>query len=155
MLQFENLGLGAPRVTGRRLLLQQGGRYRLAVWLMNESDRTVRLFVGHSFGGAAVIAAAHALDSVRAVASVGAPYQPGPRRAQLRRARRTDPRRRGGAVPKTLSRQCSILMYDTSISVSPALHAGSDGAASQSAQERITRRCQGTSKGAPIDVTTG
>ena len=32
--------------------------------------------MGHSFGGAAVIAAAHLLDSVRAVVSVGAPYDP-------------------------------------------------------------------------------
>jgi alpha-beta hydrolase superfamily lysophospholipase len=32
--------------------------------------------VGHSFGGAAVIAAAHELEPVRAVASVGAPYEP-------------------------------------------------------------------------------
>ena len=44
---------------------------------MNESGRTVRLLVGHSFGGAAVIAAAHQLESVRAVASIGAPYDPG------------------------------------------------------------------------------
>jgi putative redox protein len=33
--------------------------------------------VGHSSGGAAVIAAAHEIDSVRAVASIGAPYDPG------------------------------------------------------------------------------
>ncbi len=32
--------------------------------------------MGHSFGGAAVIAAAHLVDSVRAVVSVGAPYDP-------------------------------------------------------------------------------
>ena len=44
---------------------------------MNESGREVRLLVGHSFGGAAVIAAAHEVDSVRAVASIGAPYEPG------------------------------------------------------------------------------
>jgi putative redox protein len=43
---------------------------------MNDSGRVVRLLVGHSFGGAAVIAAAHQLESVRAVASIGAPYEP-------------------------------------------------------------------------------
>lgn len=43
---------------------------------MNESGRTVRLLVGHSFGGAAVVAAAHQLESVRAVVSIGAPYEP-------------------------------------------------------------------------------
>jgi putative redox protein len=32
--------------------------------------------VGHSFGGAAVIAAAHLVDGVRAVVSIGAPYEP-------------------------------------------------------------------------------
>ena len=36
----------------------------------------VRLLVGHSFGGAAVLAAAGRLDSVRAVASIAAPYEP-------------------------------------------------------------------------------
>jgi putative redox protein len=44
---------------------------------MSESGREVRLLVGHSFGGAAVIAAAHHVDSVHAVVSIGAPYQPG------------------------------------------------------------------------------
>jgi putative redox protein len=43
---------------------------------MNRSGREVRLLVGHSFGGAAVIAAAHEVESVRAVASIGAPYDP-------------------------------------------------------------------------------
>lgn len=35
------------------------------------------LLVGHSLGGAAVIAAAAQLDSVRAVATIGAPFDPG------------------------------------------------------------------------------
>jgi hypothetical protein len=32
---------------------------------MNDSGRRVRLLVGHSFGGAAVIAAAHEIGSVQ------------------------------------------------------------------------------------------
>ena len=36
----------------------------------------MRLLVGHSFGGAAVIAAAHECPTVAAVASIGAPYDP-------------------------------------------------------------------------------
>ena len=44
---------------------------------MQESGYDVRLMVGHSFGGAAVMAAAHLVDGVKAVVSVGAPYEPG------------------------------------------------------------------------------
>jgi putative redox protein len=43
---------------------------------MNELGRDTRLLVGHSFGGAAVIAAAHECGTVAAVASIGAPYEP-------------------------------------------------------------------------------
>lgn len=43
---------------------------------MNGRGCEVRLLVGHSFGGAAVMAAAHGCPSVAAVASVGAPFQP-------------------------------------------------------------------------------
>jgi pimeloyl-ACP methyl ester carboxylesterase len=46
------------------------------VEFMNESGRAVRLLVGHSFGGAAVIAGAHECPTVAAVASIGAPYDP-------------------------------------------------------------------------------
>ena len=35
------------------------------------------LLVGHSLGGAAVVHAAGAIDSVKAVATIGAPYEPG------------------------------------------------------------------------------
>ncbi|MCB1292152.1 MAG: alpha/beta hydrolase, partial [Mycobacterium sp.] len=47
-----------------------------AVEFMNDSGREVRLLVGHSFGGSAVIAAAHHCPSVEAVASIGAPFEP-------------------------------------------------------------------------------
>jgi len=43
---------------------------------LKSTGRDVRLLVGHSFGGAAVIAAAHQVGDVHAVASIGAPYEP-------------------------------------------------------------------------------
>jgi pimeloyl-ACP methyl ester carboxylesterase len=77
MLRFDNLGLGdsegdwsdgsfSHKVTDTAEAVR---------WLEG-TGREVRLLVGHSFGGAAVIAAAHLVPGVRAVASVGAPYQP-------------------------------------------------------------------------------
>ena len=78
MLRFDNLGLGDSEgdwsdgsFSHKVADTVQAARF------MSESGREVRLLVGHSFGGAAVIAAAHEVDSVRAVASVGAPYDPG------------------------------------------------------------------------------
>jgi len=47
------------------------------VEFMNGSGRETHLLVGHSFGGSAVLAAAHDCASVAAVASIGAPYEPG------------------------------------------------------------------------------
>ena len=43
---------------------------------MIESDRAPALLVGHSLGGAAVLAAAPHIDTCRAVATVGAPSEP-------------------------------------------------------------------------------
>jgi putative redox protein len=77
MLRFDNLGLGDSEGDwGNGSFSHKVGDTVQAVRFMNESGREVRLLVGHSFGGAAVIAAAHDVDSVRAVASVGAPYDP-------------------------------------------------------------------------------
>ena len=77
MLRFDNLGLGDSEgdwadgsFSHKVADTAQAARF------MNESGREVRLMVGHSFGGAAVIAAAHEIDSVLAVASIGAPYEP-------------------------------------------------------------------------------
>lgn len=77
MLRFDNLGLGdSGGDWGDGSFSHKVADTAQAARFMNESGRTVRLLVGHSFGGAAVIAAAHELESVRAVASVGAPYEP-------------------------------------------------------------------------------
>ena len=78
MLRFDNLGLGDSEGDwGDGSFSHKVADTVQATRFMNSSDRTVRLLVGHSFGGAAVIAAAHQLESVRAVASIGAPYEPG------------------------------------------------------------------------------
>ena len=78
MLRFDNLGLGdSVGDWGDGSFSHKIADTAQAVRFMNGTGREVRLLVGHSFGGAAVIAAAHEVDSVRAVASVGAPYDPG------------------------------------------------------------------------------
>src|SRR4051795_13685823 len=77
MLRFDNLGLGDSEGDwGDGSFSHKVGDTVEAVRFMEGSGRLVRLLVGHSFGGSAVIAAAHELESVRAVASVGAPYEP-------------------------------------------------------------------------------
>jgi putative redox protein len=47
-----------------------------AEWLKREYDAP-ELLVGHSLGGAAVLRAAARLEGVRAVATIGAPFEPG------------------------------------------------------------------------------
>ena len=77
MLRFDNLGLGDSEGDwGDGSFSHKLDDTGQAVRFMNDSGRVVRLLVGHSFGGAAVIAAAHQVDSVRAVVSIGAPYEP-------------------------------------------------------------------------------
>lgn len=77
MLRFDNLGLGDSEGDwGDGSFSHKVDDTVEAVRSMEGSGRTVRLLVGHSFGGSAVIAAAHMVESVRAVASIGAPYEP-------------------------------------------------------------------------------
>src|SRR3954467_13431279 len=64
MLRFDNLGLGESEGDwGDGSFSHKVADTAQAVRFMNESGRNVRLLVGHSFGGAAVIAAAHQLES--------------------------------------------------------------------------------------------
>ena len=78
MLRFDNLGLGDSEGDwGDGSFSNKIADTTQAARFMNGTGREVRLLVGHSFGGAAVISAAHDLDTVRAVVSVGAPYDPG------------------------------------------------------------------------------
>ena len=77
MLRFDNLGLGGSEGDwGDGSFSHKVADTALAVRFMQDAGHDVRLMVGHSFGGAAVLAAAHQVDGVRAVASVGAPYEP-------------------------------------------------------------------------------
>ncbi|MCA4133511.1 S9 family peptidase [Arthrobacter sp. M4] len=77
MLRFDNLGLGGS-----------GGDWADSSFSLKVADtvkaaehldglgRPASLLVGHSFGGAAVLSAALSLPGVKAVATVGAPFQP-------------------------------------------------------------------------------
>jgi putative redox protein len=77
MLRFDNLGLGDSEGDwGDGSFSHKVADTVQAARFLGESGRTVRLLVGHSFGGAAVISAAHEIESARAVASIGAPYEP-------------------------------------------------------------------------------
>jgi alpha/beta superfamily hydrolase len=77
MLRFDNLGLGESEGDwGDGSFSHKVEDTAQAVRFMQDSGRDVRLLVGHSFGGSAVIAAAHLVEEVRAVVSIGAPYQP-------------------------------------------------------------------------------
>ena len=76
MLRFDNLGLGDSEGDwGDGSFSHKVADTVRAVEFMNNSGREVRLLVGHSFGGAAVIAAAHHCLGVEAVASIGAPFE--------------------------------------------------------------------------------
>ncbi|MCT7661019.1 alpha/beta hydrolase family protein [Mycobacterium deserti] len=77
MLRFDNLGLGDSEGDwGDGSFSHKVADTARAVEFMNDEGREVRLLVGHSFGGSAVIAAAHECPTVKAVASVCAPYEP-------------------------------------------------------------------------------
>ena len=78
MLRFDNLGLGdSDGDWGDGSFSHKVDDTVRAVQFLNDSGRDVRLLVGHSFGGSAVLAAAHQTDSVQAVVSIAAPYEPG------------------------------------------------------------------------------
>ena len=78
MLRFDNLGLGDSEGDwGDGSFSHKVADTARAVEYMNDSGREVHLLVGHSFGGSAVLAAAHACPTVAAVASIGAPFDPG------------------------------------------------------------------------------
>jgi pimeloyl-ACP methyl ester carboxylesterase len=77
MLRFDNLGLGDSEGDwGDGSFSHKVADTVRAVEFMNAAGREIRLLVGHSFGGAAVLAAAHECQTVAAVATIAAPYQP-------------------------------------------------------------------------------
>lgn len=77
MLRFDNLGLGDSEGDwGEGSFSRKVRDTAQAVHFMEREGHAARLIVGHSFGGAAAIAAAHLVDSVEAVVSVGSPFEP-------------------------------------------------------------------------------
>lgn len=77
VLRFDNLGIAdSDGDWGDGSFSHKVADTVLAVEFMNSTGREVKLLVGHSWGGAAVIAAAERCPTVIAVASVAAPYDP-------------------------------------------------------------------------------
>jgi putative redox protein len=77
MLRFDNLGLGdSAGDWGDGSFTHKVADTVRAAEFMAESGRPVDLLVGHSFGGAAVIAAAGQVAGLRAVVTIGAPVEP-------------------------------------------------------------------------------
>jgi putative redox protein len=77
MLRFDNLGLGDSEGDwGDGSFTHKVADTVQAARFMADQDRPVHLLVGHSFGGAAAIAAAGDIPGVQAVATIGAPVEP-------------------------------------------------------------------------------
>ena len=77
MLRFDNLGLGdSAGDWGDGSFSHKVADTVQAAAFMASEGRPVELLVGHSFGGAAVLAAAAEVPEARAVATIGAPYDP-------------------------------------------------------------------------------
>ena len=74
VLRFDFTGLGESEGEFGKGLSGDVQDVVCAARAMEATGRTPRLLIGHSFGGAAVLAAAGALDVVRAVAVIGAPF---------------------------------------------------------------------------------
>jgi alpha/beta superfamily hydrolase len=77
MLRFDNVGLGgsAGQWSAGSFSHKVADTVRAAEYMRAEG-RGISLLVGHSFGGAAVLAAASEIPELDAVATVGAPFSP-------------------------------------------------------------------------------
>ncbi|MEL6668868.1 MAG: bifunctional alpha/beta hydrolase/OsmC family protein [Bacteroidota bacterium] len=77
VLRFDFTGLGASEgdFSATNFSSNISDLLSAADWLA-EHHQAPSLLVGHSLGGAAVVCAAHQLESVKAVATVGAPFDP-------------------------------------------------------------------------------
>jgi len=74
VLRFDFTGLGESEGDFGRGLSGDVQDVVCAARAMSNAGMTPQLLVGHSFGGAAVLAAAGSLEEVRAVAVIGAPF---------------------------------------------------------------------------------
>jgi putative redox protein len=76
VLRFDFTGLGRSEGEfGRHGLSGDVSDIVCAAHAMGAAGRSVRLLVGHSLGGAAVLAAAGRLPDVRAIATIAAPFE--------------------------------------------------------------------------------
>lgn len=77
-LRFDFTGLGASdgEFANTNFSSNIEDLLRAAEWLAAEHEGP-KILIGHSLGGAAVLAAAGRVDSARAIATVGAPFEPG------------------------------------------------------------------------------
>ena len=78
VLRFDFTGLGHSEGEFENTSFTSNIRdLELAADALAARDMAPALMIGHSLGGAAVLAAAAQIDSVRAVATIGAPFDPG------------------------------------------------------------------------------
>ena len=78
VLRFDFTGLGHSKGEFANTTFSSNIRdLVLAANALAERDMAPSLLIGHSLGGAAVLKAAHDIDSVKAVATIGAPFDPG------------------------------------------------------------------------------
>lgn len=78
MLRFDNLGLGDSEGDwGNGSFSHKVDDTVQAARFMADRGTPPDLLVGHSFGGSAVLAAAHRVEGLGAVATIGAPAEPG------------------------------------------------------------------------------
>lgn len=76
VLRFDFTGLGESEGAFGSGLSADVADVVAAAGAMEAAGMAVSLLIGHSFGGAAVLAAAHHLPLVRAVAVIGSPFDP-------------------------------------------------------------------------------
>ena len=85
MLRFDNLGLGESEGEwGDGSFTTRAADTVAAARFLAGRGTLPTLLVGHSFGGAVVLAAAADVEGVTAVATIAAPMEPGAHRAPLR-----------------------------------------------------------------------
>lgn len=77
VLRFDFTGLGESEGASVASVSSNIEDVAAAVSAMNASGRHVQALVGHSFGGVAAIGAASQIESVRAVAVIGSPFDAG------------------------------------------------------------------------------
>jgi len=75
VLRFDFSGMGQSEGEFGNGLSADVQDINAACRAMEADGKAVQLLIGHSFGGAAVLEAAHDLSTVRAVATIGAPFQ--------------------------------------------------------------------------------